>query len=286
MIDLHIHTTHSSDGQYSPEELFAMAASAGVRSLAFADHMTVAAAAEGLALAPGHDLEFFTGVELSTSLGAREYHLLCYGFHPGNATIGEFLAHYCPLIWEQALTILERLRGMGFDVTRDDIARWGSSVPSGVTFLDALRRRNSQDPRLHAYLFGDKMSSPYLSFYQDFSLTDFGSIISSVLPPLEETIRTFKDAGLLILAHPGLISRDVLATLKGCGLHGIEVYSSHHTKAQCEYLQGLARSLKLFTSAGSDFHGERIKPDIVFGDVSGEPDEAFLKALRGIAPAG
>jgi hypothetical protein len=195
--------------------------------------------------------------------------------------LDEFLSYHCSRIWEQAYALLDHFQAMGFDVTKDDISGWGKSVPTGVTFLDAIRKRNSSDPRIHAYLRGDKAYSPYLNFYKDFSLTDFGSIITSVLPSLRQSIHALKESGVLILAHPGDIGRDLLKVLKQDGLDGIEVYSSHHEQKTTQHLKSLAASLNLFASAGSDFHGERIKPDIPFGDIPGQPDEGLMQVLRG-----
>jgi len=280
MIDLHIHTTHSSDGQYRPDEIFAMTASAGLKALSFTDHMDKGAAVHGVNLASRYPVEFFTGVEISTSLRQKEYHLLCYGFDPDSTVLDEFLSYHCSRIWEHADKFLDHFQAMGFDVTKDDISGWGKSVPTGVTFLDAIKKRNSNDPRLHAYLKGEKAHSPYLNFYKDFSLTDFGSIITSVLPSLTQSIHALKGSGVLILAHPGDIDRDLLKVLKQDGLDGIEVYSSHHEQKTTRHLKSLAADLDLFASAGSDFHGERIKPDIPFGYIPGQPDERLMQVLR------
>ncbi|HPC48073.1 MAG TPA: PHP domain-containing protein, partial [Deltaproteobacteria bacterium] len=39
--DLHIHTLHSSDGQYSTAEILAMAERAGLAAFAITDHMDI-----------------------------------------------------------------------------------------------------------------------------------------------------------------------------------------------------------------------------------------------------
>jgi len=46
MLDLHVHT-NKSDGQYSPEEVVAMAAKKGITALAITDHDTLSGLAEG-----------------------------------------------------------------------------------------------------------------------------------------------------------------------------------------------------------------------------------------------
>lgn len=279
MYDLHIHTSHSSDGQYGPEQILGMAKKDNLKGLAFTDHMDTSAVAEGMRLAPEYGLNFISGVELSTVLYGREYHLLVYGFHLDNGIIKGFLEQHCHAIWDKALEILKVFDQMGFDIRKDDIQAWGLSVPTGVTFLNALIKRNQGDKRLQEYLYGIKASSPYLNFYKDYALTDIGTIVRSALPDLIETMRLLKGAGVFILAHPGNADTAILKELKGEGLSGIEAYSTHHTARTMERLVGEARSLNLMVSAGSDFHGELIKPGIGLGDSSGKPDDELITML-------
>jgi len=280
-IDLHIHTTHSSDGQHTPEEILDMAARLSFTGIAFADHMCISAVPIGIRHASSRNLRFFPGVELSTSIGRKEYHLLFYGFDPDDRILGDLIGHVCAAAWVRAEEVLALLSGMGFIITREDVDGWGTSIPTGVTFLNALKKRNSSDKRLYEYLFGSKSSSPYLNFYQDFSITDIGSLLLSALPDLKETIGLLQGRGILILAHPGNIGREMLLELKKHGLDGIEAYSSHHKEETTRELVETARSLDLLISAGSDFHGKLIKPDIPFGTVFGEPDEELIRMLEG-----
>jgi 3',5'-nucleoside bisphosphate phosphatase len=279
MIDLHIHTTHSSDGQHSPGEIMAMANKLSFTGIAFADHMDISAVAIGQRTAGAFNLKFFSGVEISTILNNWEYHLLFYGFDPNDAVLKDFLVLHCAAIWEKAVAVLDLLSAKGFTLLKEDIDAWGRSVPTGVTFLNALKKKNSKDNRLYEYLFGSKSSSPYLNFYKDFSLTDIGGLLVTSLPDLKETINLLKGRGILILAHPGNARRDFLVDLKRHGLNGIEAYSSHHSGDTTHYLVDMARSLGLLISAGSDFHGELIKPDIPFGTIFGEPDEKLIGML-------
>lgn len=280
MIDLHVHTIHSSDGQYSPAEIISLAASRGVRTLAFCDHMDIRAVSEGFDAARISGIELFSGVEISTAFRGREHHLLCYGFDPRSPRISEFIEDACRGIWQGIPTIIGRFREMGFVLEESDITGWGRSVPTGVTFLNALAKRNPRDPRILRYTRGDRSGSPYLNFYQDFSRAGLGEAVSSGLPDLVQTIRDIGSCGILVLAHPGEMDRASLRELKTRGIQGIEVYSTHHGPAVTEYLAGCAASLGLLASAGSDFHGERIKPDIRLGDVPGQPDTALIEAIR------
>jgi predicted metal-dependent phosphoesterase TrpH len=151
-----------------------------------------------------------------------------------------------------------------------------------VTFLNALIKRNSGDKRLQEYLSGEKASSPYLNFYQDYALTDIGAIVRSALPDLVETMRLLKGSGLSVLAHPGGTEKEILQGLKEEGLCGIEAYSTHHSIPMSEGLVAVARDLGLLVSAGSDFHGDLIKPGIHLGDSTGRPDDELIARLREI----
>jgi 3',5'-nucleoside bisphosphate phosphatase len=283
--DLHIHTTHSSDGQHSPEEILNMAERLAFSGIAFADHMSISAVPIGIRLAASRNLRFYSGVELSTSMGLREYHLLFYGFNPDDKVLKDLLGSHCAAAWDKAGEVIIQLSELGFMISREDVDGWGSSIPTGVTFLNALKKRNSSDGRLREYLYGSKSSSPYLNFYQDFSITDIGNLLLSGLPDLKDTMGLLRGRGVLILAHPGAIEREVLLELKSHGLDGIEAYSSHHKEEITGKLVKTARSLGLLISAGSDFHGELIKPDIPFGTVFGDPDQELIRMLDSMQKA-
>lgn len=258
-----------------------MASSSGVETVSFCDHMELAADFEGLALAPSAGIEFFTGVELSTVREGREHHLLCYGFDPEGELMSGIITSACARIWGRMDEVLGHFRGMGFSLRKEDVKGWGRSVPTGVTMLSALMESDPEDPRLARYTRGDRSDSPYLNFYRDYALEGFGASILAELPDLVETIEALKGVGILVLAHPGREREETLKTLKGCGLKGIEVYSSYHDPETVAWLRGLASSLGLLASAGSDFHGDKIKPGICLGDVQGPPDAALLDAVRG-----
>ncbi len=50
-----------------------------------------------------------------------------------------------------------------------------------------------------------------------------------------------------------------------CGLKGIEVYHSSHSKKEMSYYLEIAEQYGLLISGGSDFHGKTVKPDIELG---------------------
>ena len=62
-----------------------------------------------------------------------------------------------------------------------------------------------------------------------------------------------------------------------CGLKGIEVYHSSHTKEEMEYYLKIANEYNLLISGGSDYHGPNTKPDIFIG--TGKNNNLHIKKL-------
>ena len=55
---------------------------------------------------------------------------------------------------------------------------------------------------------------------------------------------------------------ELVRRLADWGLDAIECYYPRHTPAQTAFYLELARRYGLHVTGGSDFHGERVKPDI------------------------
>ena len=76
------------------------------------------------------------------------------------------------------------------------------------------------------------------------------------------------DGGRAALAHPYQLGLDderleaLIRQLKDSGLEAIECFYPRHTPEQTALYLELARRYDLHVTGGSDFHGERVKPDI------------------------
>ena len=69
----------------------------------------------------------------------------------------------------------------------------------------------------------------------------------------------------------------LLKEMINCGLMGIEVYHSSHTKEEIEYYLEIANKYNLLISGGSDYHGITVKPDIELG--TGKKNNIKIKSL-------
>ena len=81
-------------------------------------------------------------------------------------------------------------------------------------------------------------------------------------------VETIKAAGGKVsLAHPyqmGLLDDELdvlVGQLKGWGLDAIECYYPKYTPEQQAFYLRLLEKYQLHATGGSDFHGERVKPD-------------------------
>jgi predicted metal-dependent phosphoesterase TrpH len=88
--------------------------------------------------------------------------------------------------------------------------------------------------------------------------------------------------GIPVLAHPSDTGDEIIVSLIEGGLAGLEVFSSYHTAGEEEHFLAIAREYRLVVTAGSDFHGEAVKPGVILGGIRGNSDELVqqLKAAR------
>lgn len=288
MLDLHIHTNASSDGQHAPAELLAMCRDTGLKSVAFADHNGVGSLAEATRLAPAFGLEFIPAVEFNSYLGTVDLHVLAYGIRPEEPRLLAWLAEIDEeKVWQSAER-LKRLRSIGFALDEADVECFSQGrTPTGASYLKALlsRPENEADRRLTPYVSGEKAASPYYNFYLDFLRNGPAFVpLEGVATP--KVIGRIRELGAVpVLAHPVATSEDVVEELAAAGLVGIEVYCNYHDAARSAHWLAVSRRLGLLATAGSDFHGAFYKPDIKLGSITGGEGVKLARLREAMAEA-
>mgnify|MGYP001029488811 FL=1 len=252
--DLHTHTS-ASDGQYTPGQLVKLAKERGLSVLAVTDHDTIAGVGEAMETGAALGLRVSRGVELS----AREYpnfHILGYGFRGGETE----LARLCEMLRagrdERKYRIVGFLREKGVDIDLaevEDIA--GGEVIARPHFAQALVRRGYVSTNREAF-------DRYLD------TEEFRQKVKRFKADAKTCVETIKAAGGKVsLAHPyqmGLLDDELdvlVGQLKGWGLDAIECYYPKYTPEQQAFYLRLLEKYQLHATGGSDFHGERVKPD-------------------------
>ena len=281
MIDLHIHTNASSDGQYSPREIFQMAREKGLRTIAFADHNSLGNVEEGIRMAEEFGIEFIPCMELNTLYREMDLHLLAYFLDPTDSRLKEWLEQVRRKKVQQAVRRVEKLNELGFFFTAEDLEKFSEDqIPTGRSFLQAIlsREENRKDPRLRPYIDGNRSRSPYVNFYRDYLRGGKPAFVPMDDVSTLSAIRKIRELGAIpVLAHPSDTGEGNLGDLVENGLEGLEAYSPYHDPSEQEGFKAFAQRHGLLVTAGSDFHGEKIKPDIELGQVSGHPSDILEK---------
>jgi hypothetical protein len=272
LVDLHIHSNLSCDGDFSPRELVQFAKDKAFRAISISDHDTVAAYPEAVLLGEEADVEVIPGIEVTTLFGEREFHLLLPFIDWRSEPVSEITGRMNKSRLCEAKERVKKLNENHIRLEWDEVwEKSGGIPPLGVKIAQLLLERpdSRDDPKLARYFRGtDTDFAPY-QFYRDYFMEGKPAFVPkrhiSLLDVLEKSRGT---GGVPVLAHPGAYfqqtTEEDLILLKSKGLVGLEVYTFYHTAAQVNLYRRVAQDLDLVPTAGSDFHG-KIKPHVAFG---------------------
>lgn len=289
MIDLHMHSLYSNDGEFTPEKLVNKCAAQGVSLMSITDHNCVKANREALSSARQFNIAYIPGVEIDCSYEGNNFHMLGYDINylsPDFDSVETFIRSQG---MHSSLAALEKTRALGFSVTEDDmkIVSRNSYWPetwTGEMFAEVLlsNPEYAEHPLLKPYRFGGNRSdNPYVNFYWDFYSQGKPCYSEIVYPKMQEIIDLIhQNHGLAVLAHPGVNLKQKEYLLDGIirlGIDGIEAYSSYHTPAQNQNYRAAAEKYSLFVTCGSDFHG-KTKPAIELAQHGSQITERELSA--------
>ena len=276
--DLHIHSNHSSDGEWPVAKIFEEAEKVGMAAFSIADHDSVAALPEAFERAVDLRGEYLANVEISTLYEGNEFHLLAPLVDWQGDGMAELLTDIQSKRLDQARERIQKLRHLGFDISYEEVVQaQGKHAITGPAVASVVlgKQSNASHSRLRTYAEensdpGSNLS-PEVRFYKDFFLKGKPAYAVKKNLDLQSAISFVRSLkGVPVLAHPGLRQKVVdeafLETLKGIGLEGVEAYSSYHDEEANAFYTRLAGKLGLVTTAGSDFHG-RLKPNVGFGSV-------------------
>lgn len=272
MWDLHIHTFFSSDGIYSPTEIYDLARQKGLKAISFTDHNEVKANYEGVSLANRYNIKFVPGVEFNSFFESRDVHILGYFIDYKSSLVENFIENIKVKKLNQTKQRTEKLQELGFCLTLDDVLAEAKERPAtGVSFLKAILKyeKNLKDKRLTPYISGDKSRSPFMNFYNDFLCPGKPAFVPLKDAASDEVIDLIlKCKGIPVIAHPRDLTKESILKLKSYGAMGLEVFSTYHDKEKRDFYLKMSEELKMIITAGSDFHGQEIKKDVRLGEIS------------------
>jgi len=256
MMDLHCHT-FASDGQYTATEIVAMAKSIGLTALSITDHDTIDALDEGAQAAKQANIQFIPGIEINAR--GKNVHVLGYNVDYKSDTALQICENNKQLRQKRAELIFAFLKQRAIHLTWKDIDKY------------ALHKIYARPHFARAMLEHKYVGSIKEAFDKYLDTPEFRQI-KEPRPTVEEAIVMIKQMqGIPVLAHPmqqGKAYAELdtfIIPLKKLGLAGIECYHSENTPQDTELSLALAQKHSLLITGGSDFHGEKVKPDIKLG---------------------
>lgn len=251
--DFHMHST-ASDGQYTPTELVRKVKAAGITHMALTDHDTLAGVDEARRAGQAHGVCVFHGVELGAQ-EARYLHIVGLNFRLTPSPLTELCQKMKDGRDERKYRIIRFLAEKGIHITLDEVEQAaGGDIIGRPHFAKVLLERGFVQSRHEAF-------DRYLD-------TEEYQKIERFKPSAQECIAVIHAAGgKAVLAHPHQLGlpddalHTLIGELRGYGLDGMECRCAKYTEADERKYRALAQKYGLHPSAGSDFHGEAVRPD-------------------------
>ena len=262
MIDLHVHTT-ASDGQYTPSQIIEKASDKNIGVIAITDHDTIAGIDEGAAAARKHGITFVPGTELNINFPTGEFHLLGLGFKQISPSLTLLLDNLVKNRELRNAQIIEKMRAEGVDLTLEEMK---------ADFPDTVLGR----PHFAAELVKKKVVKTRQQAFDRFLAKGRPWYVQRVGSNLDEAIIAIKESGgVPVIAHPMSLYLswgklpDTLQDFYDHGVMGLEAFHPGARVTECLRLEELAHKIGYFVTAGSDFHGEKIRADRKLGHTCG-----------------
>ena len=238
-VDFHTHTT-TSDGVWTPDQLFDYMRTNEVEYFSLTDHDTMDAYP-----LPADLLDrSIPGMEVDTKCNGVTSHLLVYGLRSKDAPLLEFLRKQREARRVRMQEMLERLHGMGINVSMAD-------VEAQATGASSLGR-----PHLGRALVALGVVSELQEAFDKYLADDQDGYVSLDRLDSAACVDLAHQSGAIVsVAHPCRLKAPAsLEALLDAGVDGIEaVHPSADESAQAE-LRAFARDHGLLVTGGSDFH--------------------------------
>ncbi len=256
-VDLHAHST-ASDGSLTPKEVVELAKSNEIGIFSLTDHDTVSGLKEAEETAKQLGIKLIPGIEVTadTSIfgkGKREFHILGYYINPYSPAIKQLTEFSQNSRIKRNKELLSKLEKLGYGINYEYmVKKYGENFGKPNVAKELIKKG---------------------FFKEREEAIDFLSSLKVKREKLDyrTIIKLIKEAGgIPIIAHPitlKITMNDLYCFLKKAkeeGVEGLEVYHYRHKPSESLKLKEICKELKLYYTAGSDFHGDN-KPCIKLG---------------------
>ena len=262
MIDLHVHTT-ASDGQYKPAEIIQKAADKNIKVIAITDHDTTAGIKEAQEEGQKLGVNVIAGIELNISFPTGEFHLLGYKIEKGSKSLDTIIENVIKNRNDRNIQIIEKINSDGIPLSLEEIQN---------DFPDTVIGR----PHFAAELVKYEVVKTRQQAFDQYLARGRKWYVPRICTNLDEAIVAIREAGgVPVIAHPMSLYLswgrlpDFLQDCYEKGVVGIEAFHPGARVTECLRLEELGRKIGFVITAGSDFHGEKIRADRKLGHTCG-----------------
>lgn len=263
MIDLHTHST-ASDGTYTPAQLMEYAHARNINAIALTDHDSIDGIIEAQKKARELSMEFIPGIELSIQWPTGEFHLLGLGLQsPSKELLGaiDFLRQERD---NRNIKMAQKLQEQGIAITYEEVVeKAGTKTIGRPHFASLMIEKGFIRQRQQAF---DQYFAKGRPCYVERTGLD-----------LEDAVKAIKTSGgIPVQAHPLSMyvswgkMENTMIDIQMHGVEGLEAWHPGTRVSEAYRLEELARKLGMTATAGSDFHGEKVRADRKIGYTAGK----------------
>lgn len=263
MIDLHTHST-ASDGTLMPSELVRYAKEKGLSVMALTDHDTTKGILEAQEEALKIGIAFVPGIELTVQWPTGEFHLLGLGLKKQSEELKKAASFLKEERLRRNLKMAQKLRENGVNITFEEVQeRFKTENIGRPHFASYMEEKGIVKQRQLAF---DK----YFAKGRPCFIEREGLDLSLAV----EAIKT--SGGLPVQAHPLSMyvswgkMEETMRAIREKGVEGLEAWHPGVRIAEAERLESLGKKLGMTVTAGSDFHGEKVRADRHIGYTAGK----------------
>ena len=244
--NLHFHSTHS-DGIYSPKELVELGVKEGYKALVLTDHDVATGVPELMQECEKRGVESMVGTEFYCEGWDVKFHMLGFDFDPHHHEMAAMLKYLSDTATFLAHEQFDYCVKMGWisGITWDEVVEYNP----GLTWF-------CNEPVFRALKAkGLAVDSEYPLFFKRFRT--YKPQFNPYRTPTAETMFKLIRAagGVPVLAHPHNQACYV-ERLVDMGLMGVECSHEAVNEADEEALRTLAARYNLYTTGGTDHHGD------------------------------
>lgn len=259
--DLHCHSCHS-DGTLGVADLFALAASRGVRLIALTDHDELSGLFAARQSATQHQIQMVSGVEISAAWAGKSVHIVGLRLNESHPALVGALRR----AREERLVRAEAM----------DAAFVAAGIDGALKGARAYAPNPALISRTHfaRYLVDRGVCGAVSEVFSRFMKPGKPGYVPHDWMPMASAIELIHAAGgRAVLAHPARFDVDATAgpealikAFADAGGDGLEVVCAAHKPPEWARYGALVRKYGLLASVGSDFHSPT-ESRVKFGDL-------------------